>query len=444
MRGNYKGLLIIAAAGMLLAAGVGAAGYAASVPLERETALAEENLARVSAFTEDPWREPFENQAVKAENTEPAEEEDWDASCIASYTSPEGIRFLSMSMAWDQGKLQDLYQELLQNKHGEELNTLSYVLIYPQQDEYAAATHQNMVQTKVFTLRHPALPERLEVPFTRVSGVITLYDGDRCDTVESMASNLSHEYGHHFTFYHMFGNTVDERALLESEYARLRGLDPEKVQCDRMDAQFYLENHHWYLSEIAAEDYVTLMGSPNSREVGQFYDIRDRVNGAAPQEEEVYALRNARVQENLMIPMASEVAGLRDYFYSFVEGPAPELPQKQPISLEIQRNSVGFDFVAGYQELANYELTWNKAYGEEAVYTLVCFQEEAYSSSFYPIRTVSAGQDASAFLGTIWSEGEDSVSYWDDGLASGTRTFVVTAVLPDGTLYTSDPLTYTF
>lgn len=439
MKKKYNRLLYAVAFAGILAAVTAAAGCFVSVPLQQKADDMADNLERVSAFVENPWKEPYKAPALPDSNIR----ENTDSEFDYSYTSPEGIQFLSQSSAWDEEKLRQLYQELLLNKHGEELHTLSHVLVYPQDDEYAAATHQNRVQTNSFSLNSPALPEDLSFTFNRISGVITLYGGDRCDTVESMASSLSHEYGHHYTFYHMFGDAFSDEKLLNSEYTRLRNLDPAKVQTDMTDAQFYYDNHHWYLPEIAAEDYVTLMGSPHSRDIGTLYDIRDRMNGEET-DEDYHTTRNALVQENLMIPMASEAEGLAEYFYSFIGQPPPAFPKKQPVALDIQRRSVGYDFVEGYRELVSYELTWDKAYGEDAVYTLVSYQEEDYANSFYPIKTVYSGDSASASIGTVSYEEGGSVVYWDDSLAEGTRTFAVTAILPDGAMYISDPLVYSF
>ena len=443
LKTKYNRLLYTAAIAGLLAAAAAAAGFLISAPLQQKAMDMADNLEKVNAFVENPWKEPFLNEAAALTANSGDKNENTDSEFTYSYISPEGIQFLSQSAAWNEEKLQELYQELLLNKHGEELDTLSYVLVYPQDDEYAAATHQNMVRTNSFSLNYPALPEDLNFTFNRTSGVITLYGGDRCDTVESMASSLSHEYGHHFTFYHMFGNTFSDEKLLHSEYTRLRNLDPAKVQTNMTDSQFYYDNHHWYLAEIAAEDYVSLMGSPNSREIGTLYDIRDRMYGEE-MDEDYHTTRNALVQENLMIPMASETEGLAEYFYSFLGQSPPDFPKKQPAAPNIQRHSVGYDFVDGYRELVSYELTWEKVYGEDAVYTLVSYQEEDYANSFYPIKTVYSGENASAYIGTVSYEEGGSVVYWDDSLAEGTRTFAVTAILPDGTMHISDPLVYTF
>ena len=407
----------------------------------RKLAGLEQAASRVDAFYQEPMEEGFVNQQALADFEENAQGKAQDEGVLAVYQSPEGIEFISRSEFWDEAKLEALYQELLQNKHGEELNSLSKVVVYPQEDAFAAATHQNTQEVNTLFFRFPALEENFGLDFFRSAGVITLYDGDRLQTAEDMASSLSHEYGHHYTFYHMFAEDVSDEDFLESDYARLRGLDPSQVLFDQEDAQAYYDNHQWYLVEIAAEDYVTLMGSPNSREVERYYDVQEYLDGAGG---ESRFARNAQVQENLCIPMASEVPGLADYYYSFLGEKAPRFPAKQDIQLSFQKNEIGYDLVSGYQTFVSYDISWNKAYGEDAVYTLVSYQKENYNESFYCVKTVQAGEPASAVIGCPTRTYGDSLFWQDDGLAQGTRTFVVTAILPDGTMYFSDPADVTF
>ena len=100
--------------------------------------------------------------------------------------------------------------------------------------------------------------------------------------------------------------------------------------------------------------------------------------------------------------------------------------------------------VTGYQEFTSYQLKWDKVYGEDATYTLISYQPEDYNNSFYPIKTVSPGEEAGAWIGCVTQEESYSISYLDDELARGTRTFQVTALLPDGRVAVSQPLGYTF
>lgn len=442
MKRKHNGLLVISVCGVVLSAVAVAACLLLLFPLRQKADQVRTSLHNVEIFTEDPWEEPFVNREAESlfavDRTQKEEEKD----VLASYTSPEGIEFLSMSEKWDQENLEKLYQELLKNKHGEELYSLSSVFVYPQEDDFAAATHQNVSQIHPFYLDFPALPRGFQFLFERTEGVITLYNGDRNVTPESMASSLSHEYGHHFTFYHMFSSWDNEEQLLQSEYAKLRNLPSGQLLTDQSDAAFYSENHHWYLIEIAAEDYVTLMGSPNSRDIGEFHDVKEYLGGDG--QESGAMLRNAMPQENMMIPLASDVEGLAEYFYSFTDSEMPQIPSKQDFHLSVQRNAEGYDLVTGYEEFVSYQLIWDKVYGEDAVYTLISYQEENYKGSFYPIKTVEAGENSQAWIGCVAEENGGVVSYTDDGLAAGTRTFMVTAILPDGTIAVSEPLNYTF
>ena len=384
------------------------------------------------------WGEGYENQAAEALFAHP-EERDL-GNDLAVYVSPEGIRFRSQSEAWGEEKLEMLYEELLCNQHGQELYALAQVMVYPQPDEDAAATRRRVGQSYGLTLKFPSLPEGETFTFRRTGSMITLYDGDRLDTVEAMASSLSHEYGHHYTFYHMFEQQNGSPVYEGSEYARLRGLDPEQVRANSYSLEDYLEHHAWYFYEIAAEDYVVLMGSPNSRSVEDYYDIRESING---REGPVPFARNAQVQENLMIPMANEVPGLADYFYQFVDQEAPTYEPKA-IEIHLEPHSVGYDLVGGYRSFVSYEITWDKVYGEDAVYTLVCFDESDYAGSYRPIKTVTAGEEARAEIGELTIERGASITAYSDYLTEGTWSFAVTVILPDGTMHCSARKPYTF
>ncbi len=439
---NKRNILLIVSAGAAVCLAAGAAGcLSALMPVRREIAAYQADSETVDTFVEEPWEEPFVNQAaLKAFEWTP-EPPQPEKDTLYTYTSPEGISFISKSAAWNEKKLEALYQELLQNKHGEELRSLLRVVVNPQEDEFAAATHQSTTQTNTFSLNFPAFPGNFGIQFEREAGVITLYGGDQRTTVESMADSLSHEYGHHYTFYHMFPGSDAGENMLDSEYARLRGLNEDNALTDMSDRQYYYDHHYRYLYEIAAEDYVALMGSPRSHGIADYCDVRDRLGG---KESADYKARNAMVQENLQLPMASEQEGLAAYFYSFIDEPMPDIPPRQEIQIQVQKGSKSYDLTDGYRTFVHYRLSWNKAYGDDATYTLVSYQPDDMYKNLYFIRTVRPGQAADAYVGSVTREIGQTIRYMDDQLAAGTRTFIVTAVLPDGTLYKSDPLTYTF
>lgn len=408
--------------------------------LDQRMEVLKADMDAVDAFMRRPASEPYQNQAaLRAFAQKPQSDAEEDTLYV--YTSPEGIEFISKSNAWNESDLELLYEELLKNKHGEELYSLSRVVVYPQEDETALATHQQTSERDTFQLNFPALPPDFQISFQREAGVITLYGGDTNTTVESMADSLSHEYGHHYTFYYMFPDFTREEQYMQSEYARLRGLDPDTAEATSQRDEYYNENHHLFMVEIAAEDYVVLMGSPNTRMIGDYCDVQDSLYGETDEET---VRRNCLIQENLMLPMAYEQEGLAEYFYSFIGQQPPSVAPRQSIEIEVQRQSVAYDLVSGYRTFTSHTLTWNKAYGDDAVYTLVTYDESDYGNTVRPIKTVYPGEQARAYIGSVVLDQGSSVTYCEDGLNEGTRTFVVTAVLPDGSMYKSDPLVYTF
>ncbi|MBR6763924.1 MAG: hypothetical protein IKM13_09275 [Clostridia bacterium] len=383
---------------------------------------------------EAPPEVQFINQAALDLWSVPKEEAE-ETDDIAQFTSPEGILFRSQSKAWDQAKLADLHAELLLNKHGEELNYLSQVIVLPQADENAAAFYEDHATTFTLGLPFPCLPQEDVFSFYRTCGVITLYNGDEQNTVALQANSLSHEYGHHYTFFHMIGDL-----FVGTPYAQLRWMDSSRIRTTGVSDKDYWLNHHWYYFEIAAEDYVVLMGSPTTRQAGNYCDVRDLLNGL---EGDTFPYRNIDVQENLMLPMASQIPGLAELFYSFIDEPAPSFAPKK-LTLSIDKDTSRYNLVTGSKSFTHYTIRWDKVYGEDAVYTLVCYDPDNYKDSLYPIRTVTQDEESEGIIGNYVRVTGDMVHYWYDELDQGTKIFQVTVVCPDGSMYLSDPLTYTF
>lgn len=368
-------------------------------------------------------------------------EESVDQSIIAKYVSPEGIEFISRSEEWDENDLELLYKELLRNKHGEELYHLYNVIIYPQRDDRAAATHQNSSRRYYVPFSHPVLPEDYREYFSRSIGTITLYNGDGITTTDGMADSLSHEYGHHFTRYYMLKSNGDE--LYDTEYAKLRGLTRDNSYADiSVGEDFYYENHYKFILEIAAEDYVTLMGSPASREI---VDYKDSMENLYTDGDNVqYTSRCCAVQENLTIPMACEMEGLADYFYGFIGETAPEYDIKKEMNIRINRRSQSYNLTTGYKTFVYYEIGFDKVYGEDATYVLSVYDPENYEETQRFVRTVTSGEKALCYVGNPVRSFGSSVRYIDDGIAKGIKVFIVNVITADGELYTSSPFTYSF
>ncbi len=157
----------------------------------------------------------------------------YDSDYHAIYKSPEGILFLSYTNAWDEEKLKQLYQVLIKNKHGDELQFLQEVRV--RGGAFGASTTKGS--------------------FHALTDTITLYQGDKYTDVSSYADTLSHEYGHHFAYHYL-----QSHHFPFSEWSKIRGLEKKPVRWDAY-WNYADENHKWYPQEIIAEDYVLLYGS---------------------------------------------------------------------------------------------------------------------------------------------------------------------------------------
>ena len=406
--------------------------------LEQKIIDKQESKAKIDAYLSQDHSNPVQNEEALAALDRP---EETNGNVLYSYRTPEGFEMISYSKKWTENKLIELYEELKLNKHGEEFGLLYQVIVYAESSETAAGTHTNERKTLFLKIDLPALGNG-QIKYYLNMGTIELYDGDTYTRVEQMAHTLSHEYGHHFTFYYFFKNGD---AVRNSEYETVRNLGEHNIRYDWWeDPEDYLYNHHWYIVEIAAEDYVQIMGSPTAKKVIEYKDVRQVLYGS--KYPDYYNSGNGTPQENLMIPLASEVEGLHDLFYQAIGEeytPVPTLREKKNINLKITSGYSSHESVSGQLSFRHYRITWDDVYaGEGAIYTLVCYDEENYY--IYPIKTVHSGDTMQAYIGTVSRE-TSTMIYWQyDELDQGTKTFIVTVLFPDGTMHLSDPLIYTF
>ncbi|GLB58998.1 hypothetical protein NCCP133_11310 [Cytobacillus sp. NCCP-133] len=184
--------------------------------------------------------------------------EEIEKTPVATYKGTSGVVIESYSSQWkDQKKLAALEAELLKNKHGEEYKKLGKVLIYPDYPAGKRVVGQYFAKYQFSGGNGYLLPDR----------VIHLYGGDDFTDVSSVARTLSHEYGHHLTFYLLIEKEdLDPDQWLESDYAKARELAKyPKVHTNPSGA------YEWYLPEVLAEDYVQLLGSREAvKETVQF------------------------------------------------------------------------------------------------------------------------------------------------------------------------------
>jgi hypothetical protein len=169
---------------------------------------------------------------------------------VAQYKGQKsGVTFESYSTMWKTtDKLKQLETELLKNKHDEELALLGRVVIIPNSPAGEDVLGEYMANYKFTSTKVSLLSNRM----------IYLFGGNDNTTIASMAYTLSHEYGHHFTFYHLLNKENKMPGTWKnSEYAKSRGV--QSTTSPAHDKPF--GEYIWALPEIMAEDYVQLFGS---------------------------------------------------------------------------------------------------------------------------------------------------------------------------------------
>lgn len=362
-----------------------------------------------------------------------------------TYVTPLGFPIISHSEIWKGSKLKEIYEELIKNEHGDEIYKISSVMIFPGAPESGgnelaiAGTHvTEFVQYPVFFHLPGVLPASMEYKiFTRKS-IINLYNMDNYDSVIKAARTISHEYGHHFTMYHFMQN---DTAARESEYYRLREIDSFGRDVFFEKDEDYYANHMWSIYELAAEDYVQLLGSPNAKQTREYMDIYDMMYSNKEEYKASWntALYNIYPQENSRLSLADDVPGLRDYFYSFI-GKENTYKTQKAFDFKITMNKK-----SAYGGIY-YEITWDKPTNDrDALYTLVCYDKDW--NVFLPVRTIKGNQRAIARVGKvirkIENENGTTMKYPEESkftqITQEDRIFRLYVLWPDGRMQSSKP-----
>ena len=436
-------LLVVLGGMMLFCAGLIIFSIHQMTNLEKEIERQKEAKRFITAYLERAPSDPYTNTVALESFDAPKPKQDEDEAVKHQFISPEGFPVMSDTDTWDEAKLKALYNELKQNAHGEEMYDLHSIFVHGDANEGAAGAHNYEVREVPIQFGFPAFLE-VTMHFQNHYGFIHLYNGDEAKTIESMALTLSHEYGHHYTFRYMFDYRFDE--LQKSEYVALRGLtDHEDIIFRYDEIDDYWATHRWHIWEVAAYDYTQLMGSETAKKMVTYYDDRDQLVDHITVEWILSSI-NGMPQNNFQLPFANEVDGLHDYFYSFLEEEdrksAPN--HKRPdIRLEITKKSKTHDLVDGARTFPYYEFTWNKPAGNDVVYTLVYYNPDE-NDQVVPVKSIHGNERAVAYMGSYSYERNNQVRWWENPETTGTKVFFVTTLFPDGSVYKSDPVTYTF
>ncbi len=358
------------------------------------------------------------------------------------------IQFISYSKEWDAKDLELLCEELYKNKHGNEIDFLQKVIIYGMEDTYALGYHEGSEQiTSVPLTLYSMFPDDFTIKIQDDTSIITLYKGDTLTTVEQMANTLSHEYGHHFTFYY-FNLRGNKQDIENDPYFKARYAAGSKIiyADDLGDLEYYLSNHMWYLIEIAAEDYVYLMGSPNAKRNLKYYDTLDvlklYVKGKDEQADNYYDYANessfnSSPHENITLPLPDSVEGLAQLFYGAIDMSVPEYTNR---SLEAESIEIKIS-AREKREKRYYNVTWNKPWeSEDVTYTLVAYDEN--DEMIGAVKSINGDEKAIASIGAVVYETQNyyhyyNSDYWTD---QDFVRFRVIATFGDGTAVVSPAL----
>lgn len=358
-------------------------------------------------------------------------------TAVDVYQTPMGFSIVSFSQNWTGESLKDIYNELTANKHGEEMYAISEVMLYPGESALGsggsvAGTH--VTQQKNFSVYFHLsglAPDSLQYNFASVQSTIELYNMDEYDAVSEVARTISHEYGHHYTMYYFMPS---DEAAKTSEYYVLRGVDSfdHDVFYD-IESEYY-ENHMWSLYELAAEDYVQLMGSSGAKQQREYldvYDVLDNYNKF--KDYTAYAdasVSNVYPQENIYLPLADEINGLRNYYLSFIgeHSDAQDLDHTDFNISMTEHEQYGYTY---------YEITWDKTTKDsDALYTLVCFSDNG--DIFLPVRTVHGDETPIARAGTAVKLSGITLTTLKNGVTDEDRYFKLYVTWPDGRMQSSE------
>lgn len=302
---------------------------------------------------------------------------------FATYEAAEGFRVTSYSSNWNtSSKLREIANELLSNEHGAEISYLKNIYIYPDSPHGVLAyTHYDIARSYSGNYSY------------KDNAYIEIFDGKQYNNTRDMAWVLSHEYGHHFTIYHLINK---ENKFFDqwrnTGYAQVRNIvNHPKI---RYDTDPMGDLYKWDIMEIAVGDYVQLFGSPEARKSVIYKDIKQKIDENISSQFNYVPGFNMEPQDNLEIPLAADVRGLEEYWRNLGGLPkqkSNKVPQKPKLRLVTKKEVA----TGRYQ----YRIEWDELPGNEAYeYTLVSYPEGEYGFP-YPIKTVKPGEAAYAIVG---------------------------------------------
>ncbi|MFZ7131413.1 MAG: hypothetical protein ACOWWR_03560 [Eubacteriales bacterium] len=342
-----------------------------------------------------------------------------------------GITINSYTENWTGEKLVQVYNELLENAHGNEIKYLKEINLY--KDNPSGGNEEgvyNGVYKKISILG------KTKVVLTKDCS-INLYNLSDKKTVDDFAKTLSHEYGHHFTLFYLikFENKTFEDFKTTKLFKARKLQEYSKVTND------YTNGHEWSIIEICAEDYVQLYGSPNAKKIVDFKDINERY-----QDENInetirydYGIYNLNPQENNWIPLVLEVEGLKEYWENASGIQSTILQSTKPQIALVKINDLGYN---KFQYVFRWTKSENQLGNEADYYTLIT--SDLQKEIITPIHTVSKEEELQGIVGSIKMDTGNRIMYYTDSFLEKEMLFKVYAIYHQGGVISSQELKVNF
>ncbi len=336
-----------------------------------------------------------------------------------------GLTIISYSDKWKSKDLLKVYEELLNNFHSWELDCLSKIYLYPNSYNGISGLYTNdiTVEDKGLILGKNAY--------------IKLYNVDSYSSPNDFAYALSHEYGHHFTLYNI---SKAEGAYFDkwenSTYSKLRSLKNYPVSYSA-SVDF---DYSWDILEIAANDYVQLLGSPNAKQTYPYKDTAQTLETENNQSEYISIHFNAKPQANTVLPLAAEVDGLWEYFQiiagkTLEEGQTPSITKKPEIT-KIESETTFLN--------KKYTIHFSPAEGNSPFeYTLVMYPLD-FPFLVRAVKNVKDNEELTAIIGTVVEYDEKGNLYGIFDYFTDKYQFKIFAKDKNGFYYSSPAFTYDF
>ncbi len=349
----------------------------------------------------------------------------------------EGIHFLTSADKWNEDRLQGVAEELFANTHGDEIKYVEAVILdnnlgYRYSCDFASSNVSYEIPISYFNL----FPEKSIFYDTYKKSYLTIYGVANITLVEDIAQPLSQAYGYHYVSYYM--NLTGTEEDKETEYFNLRAADNENIRFEITcpeDFDDYKDNYIWYLYEIAANDYMYLMGSETAHRINGV----ERENAVNREdfykENEIktwrkwnYYYRNYIPHENVVLPLPDSVDGLSEYFYSFI---SEEVPEHYEHDIDISEANFRLSTDRGLWLL--YE--WDEVFGEDAVYRVVYYNEFDDFVFAHAENRAHLTDIPTVALRYKWVS--KYTSDYEDGKILKARLCIT---FPDGSVYLSEPI----